>query len=675
MTALRLYHWTPSADLTNARVSDESFWCDDEWQFETETSGAHRGQYKINWRFELRNGEMLTDPQFAKLLESWKRIIWCLFTEPGDGLTRKFVNCSKISTGMRTFVKWCVSKNCESPSEITASMVGEYMAYLAETFGSADTAGVLDDEDHDLWEDDCLTSLALTAYVWPPVFLYWARNALAAAGFKLALSADPLNGLSVISMARIISKKATQAIPEIPDQVYVPIVNAAFLMMMAPWTEPLIEFNNKIAERRLRHDRKTVTSKKPHELEHKALCEAFVRSWFDNVEGERAPDVVRRAIRNLRVACAMLIQATTGLRISEICGLPCGKIDGESGVPECIEVVRSFDDEYEMFYLHGNLYKTTKSSERVRWVVGMRPTGSDYFPPAVLAVRVLARLDAGWRLMASENHLCINFSNSVGMSYTAENVTGYLAQSLRRSQKEWIAEFGNVPERERQRRISTHMWRKTFARYMIRTNRNLLPAIQHHFKHLSHAMTERGYCHDDSTAAQIIEDARVQEAGNLIYGIVTGERSVAGPVAEEVHDYAKKLRSRLGNRRENDVRKDIRESVLDRNFQLYGMDYGWCVFRGDSARCHLLAGQPVLGLLRLAPAFKHRSAEICRGCVNFAVSPEHRPFWEQRLRDNEEKLRALSLPNGCPGFGSVIERRVQQCRTVLAWLDEADDAA
>jgi hypothetical protein len=211
------------------------------------------------------------------------------------------------------------------------------------------------------------------------------------------------------------------------------------------------------------------------------------------------------------------------------------------------------------------------------------------------------------------------------------------------------------------------MWRKTFARYMIHTNPDLLPAISHHLKHLSIVMTELGYCKGDPRKVEMIRDARVQEAGDLIVGLITGERSLEGPVAAEIRNWASEMKIRLGNRSAKSIPDDVRESVRERGIRLYNCGFGWCVFRGDGARCHQMNGESRPLFLRLAPSFANVTPDICRKCKNFGVSPEHKEFWLERLAQNKKKL-AEAEADPASKIVHVFQRRVSQCETVLHWI-------
>jgi hypothetical protein len=369
-------------------------------------------------------------------------------------------------------------------------------------------------------------------------------------------------------------------------------------------------------------------------------------------------------VTRVRTACHLLIQTASAVRVSELCGIRTKGRNLAVGLPGCIKVEKTFDDEYELFSLDAELFKHTLSSEPATWVLGMRPTGSSYLPPPVMAIDVLDRLDHGWRQLSGLDALLIQFSTTGGIPKAARLITGATSSAIRRQQRRWLLETGCVKGEER---ITTHMWRKTFARYLIRVSADLLPAISHHLKHLSIAMTEVGYCKPNPGTRQLIEDARVEEAGSVIFGALTGRKRVEGPIAREIRELAEELSGRLGNRPSDSVPRDIENEVRERRIELYGSEIGWCVFRSESARCHLLMADPAPAFLRLAPAFQERRADVCQKCANFGIGAEHIGFWRERRSSLQERLAACGADTP-KGVIANLQRSIGRCDTVISWM-------
>lgn len=620
-------------------------WSDAVWTFPVTTAGMSKSASQINWAFPLLDGGLFTDSLHSVALEAWKRILWTMLNEPPDGHPRKGSYCGKFGTGIRFIVPWMLSTGRQI-GDLDGSALDEFLVALA-VMASDDE---LDDE---AGNTDVTISAYLTIFSLP----YVTRNILRDKGLPFPAD-DPLRGKHPMAIAREVSRKVVRQTQEVSDAVFVATLNAATTMLELPWVEPLIKFCNDFNTASLNDDDLMYTS--------------FKREYLpDRKKYGGAVGSIRDAVMRLRSACHVIIQACSALRLSELCGIETGGFDYVNYLPKCIRIERTFDDEYELFVLDAKLFKHTSSSEPQTWVLGMRPTGASYLPPPVSAIDILYRLDAGWRKLAGIDTLLIQFSTSLGLPRSARDIAPASGHKVRLYQQRWLIEAGCAAVDQR---ITTHMWRKTFARYLIRVSADLLPAISHHLKHMSIAMTEVGYCKPEPAMRQFIADARVEEAGSVILGIITGQKRVAGPIAAEIQSLGGKLARRLGNRPPDDVARDVEAEVRERRFELYGSEVGWCVFRSESARCHVLATEPVPPFLRLAPEFDQRRPEVCQKCENFGIGDEHYEFWRERHSALRSQL-AQCTPDTPPSLRTCLKRSMGRCETVLSWMDEGDPNA
>ena len=643
-------HVRSDEDLKDTIVSEASRWHDEEWRFPVTVAGTSTAPFKLRWTIEVEPGVLLTDPRHANLLDAWRRVVFCLITEPGDKQMRRMSICGKLGTSLRSLVPFMYATHRSDLSHLDRRCFAEYTDHLVSK--------AIEDDEGEEWDERGITADAMTTYAMIFTYAWWARGALAEAGLPHPPDEDPLSGRSTVEWALGICRRVSQETPEIPDQLFVAAVNKAALFIEEAFVEPLIELCNDLPG--LGKERMT------------ALCEVFVRDHLPDCDPyDPAQGSVRGLVTRMRTACNMLLQGLSGIRVSELCGIPAGVWNEEIGLPGAIEIERTFDDEYELFYLVAEVFKDSGSSEPGKWILGMRPTGSDYLPLPVKAAQILHRLDAGWRASSGVDRLVVNFTGSVAFPSVEKAVSPTLGNTLRYWQRRWLTETGHLGEDDR---LTTHMWRKTWARYMVRVSGGLLPAISHHFKHLSVAFTEVAYCQPRAAARQIISDARVAEAGETILGVITGETPVEGPVARELRDLAVEMRGRFANRPAYERRNDVSEALRIRNIQVYRADFGICVFRGDGARCHLLADDPRLPLLRMAPAFARQTPDVCAGCRNFGIDRRHRQFWVERLE--KARHRAASYGSDAPrGVRSADARMISRCETVLGWMGGSDDAA
>ncbi len=132
MSERSLLHRLSTEDLADAWVSPYSRWSDDYWQFEPLTAGTQKTRYKIVWNFAVSKDHNFTEARYSGLLESWKRVIWCLFAEPGDGRYRKFINSGNLTTTLKFAVQWMVSERYDDLSRINPLALDRFIDHLAQ---------------------------------------------------------------------------------------------------------------------------------------------------------------------------------------------------------------------------------------------------------------------------------------------------------------------------------------------------------------------------------------------------------------------------------------------------------------------------------------------------------------------------------------------------------------
>jgi integrase len=648
MQTLEPYQRWEKEDLAAVRLSEFSSWNDDTWSFKGSTAGQRRGRSLINWRFTLPNGSLSTDPCNAQLLEAWKRIVWRLYADPGDGLRRKWENLSTISGSIRYLTRWMVKNDLTHVTALTPGLVADYLDDLTmdKTRGGKD--------------DDGLTSLSLAKYIQVLDYIWWARDDLVALGFP-PMTAHPLAGKTVPSICNQLTKKVIGSIPALEDNEFIAVVNAAWEYIETS-AEVLVYANNEMASHRTRN----ATTPQGN---LKKFVQKSVRQLAQSVESGINLNALRQRIDDLRTACAIIIQATTGMRVSELVGLEVNQYTGTQSLPDCVEVKRTEDDYYEIFLLRGWLYKGALPRKETRWVAGLRPTGSDYLPPPVQAARILAALDDGWRRDLECKTLYLNFPFTRGFPIQKSNsVAGATTGLASRHQKTWIKQRVGL-----QTRFTTHMWRKTFAQYMVRTAPGMLPLISDHFKHLTQAVTEHGYLNaktGDQELNDLVRAERARFAAKVMAEIATGQRAVVGPKAQWLNQEVSTILKRLDNRSSQDRAVDIEEIVRENGFKLWDSDWGYCVFAPEGAKCHRKNG--VLGAwARRTPNFAERSPPRCVECPHFAVAPEHEPFWRQRLEENRTKWEACKDDQKTsPVVAAQFRERLRQAEIVLTWIEK-----
>ena len=400
----------------------------------------------------------------------------------------------------------------------------------------------------------------------------------------------------------------------------------------------------------------------------------YLPSWRSVVQGEVSGQGlflpsgnpihrVRKLILDIQAAAHLVIQATTGMRISEIAGMQAG-IDETTGLPMSVELRDSTSGIGEVFILRSKLAKTEETPRTVEWTLGYRIKGSSEVPPAIRAIQVVDRLMSPWRLMLGTNDLFLTFANPVALPLTGKNVSRPKSYRLRETAREFIEEWVDltelpdnaarptiddelVPYRVSHGRIiKTHQFRKLFANFAYRVDAKMLPVLQMHFHHISIAMTDGGYIMSDPALLREQDDVRHQQSALMALETATGVATLAGRYAVELEE---KLQSELAPRVKGldaEAAYDeafiyVEESGIDR---LFYEPYGICGAKSASEMaCHREGGTEDLARWshRLVPNYETRRPSLCAGCPSFVVASWHRSYWEKRYFEHAVPLALL----------------------------------
>lgn len=375
---------------------------------------------------------------------------------------------------------------------------------------------------------------------------------------------------------------------------------------------------------------------------------------------------VRQLILAIRSACQIVIQATTGMRISEICSLK-GRASCDADLPPSVTVREGIAGITEIFVVTSDLTKTEHGTPRaVPWVLGYRPMGSTDFPPAVKAMLITDKMFASLRSMSGIEALFLGFRTSNGTPKKKNGVAPITSNLLRESMQSFICEWvdlqtlPNDAERKsldnelvayretRGRIIKTHQLRKCFGYFASNIDRRLLPVLQMNFHHVSAGMTDGAY-----TGNPIIErdanDVRYQNCAFELLEIARGSRGMTGRYGEQLErKIIDELGPRIGGKSTEQAYLEsyiyVAESRINRMFFTAFGDCGAYNVGASSMACHDIAGTTDSARWehRLTPNWQTRRPSVCAGCACFAMSRRHRPYWEQRYIDNATLLRVFA---------------------------------
>ncbi len=612
MTPLRTVDLIP-----DVRVSSSSLWSDRVWQFDITVPGTVRSDVAVDWGFVLADGSRFTDPRWMPWCEAAKQFLWSLRIDPPPG-HRRARDSSLVHAfhQLRVLIKWMAAEGYHCFADLDRNAAERFLTVIKARPGRKAQA---------------LSGATLSRYASLLNILYLQSDRLQDAPTEDLLAADQL---------RLLTGRWYQhrgSLPSTPDDVAVHLVNAAIRLLGSP-------ADDIIALRDLAHAVVRDAASPPFD-QHKIdmhVRSALASFIFSTPEREERPwrtepvaslMAVDFLVSRLYDACFVVIAYLVGARASEILGLKTG----------CIVEHPSADGTEIFTYLSGRIYKTADApaGRPHRWVAPA---------PVVRAVTVLERLSEPVRRRAAREELWLmpdgDGSFHVRRSY---NFTDHLNGPF--------AAFIGLPLHDgRPWHLSTHQGRKTFARFVGRRDRTGLHALAAHFGHVTRVMTDASYVGTDFELGDLVDAEVLDETGAALEELLTATQ-LAGRAGRTIA-----ARSRFrGRTRGGDVKEYVNFILRETDMRLGVCDWGYCVYRRESAAClgDDNGPNPVL-----------RTQSTCAGCANFAVTEKHRAVWAERRQRNNNLLVHPALD---PESRILATARVNECDHILAELDHTQD--
>ena len=605
----QLHDIRAGTDWVNAPVSSRSCFGDDVWHLDIHVAGRRPDQNRLAWDALLPNGSRLTDSHHAVLLRAAKQYLWSMMVDPPEGQKRSSPS-TLYSQGrlLRTLIGWMVSDGLTSFRMLDPPTVERLTAWLRTRSGKS--AG------------RTLRPITIGCYLSIIVGMYRQRAKL-----EDSPLIDPFPGEAAFEVAGLTS--ATKgAIPFIPDSIAVDLLSKALV-----WVEAYSA--NIIAASDLRSQ--VITSARENHLS-RDVTKRLVRQAMQHASiagpGGRLlvePRAINKCALHLADACFVLIAGFVGMRVSEILSMQVGAVEyhpiGETRLDQAYIVARLFKT---ADHPHGRLE---------RWIA---PT------PVVRAVRCLEQIYAPLRVLSGFRELFLvkNAMHNKIMPLTNANITQRI---------NLFAAYVGVPHHQGVPwPLSPHQFRKTFARFVARRDRSQLLALSDHFKHMSVAMTARGYVGSDFDLHELVDHEGRSETALALDHLLTSDR-LGGRMGERIVARNATFRGRAGDQ----LRRDYVAFVLaETDLRIHGCDYGWCVFQAELARC---GGET-------APNEAIRSPSVCVRCPNFTADGRHIEYW----RDRRQRNVAL-WDRASPLTRATLAKAIEECDRVLAGISEGQD--
>lgn len=584
----------------------------------------HATDKQINWRIRLPDGRLLTDPEHSALFESSKDFIWSLFAQPVEGRKRPTMLTLKFKVNaLVPLLRWMVQTGLHRFADLADRTLDYVPTARRKANGSK--------------AEESTVNIRLMVVE----SLHLQRGKL-----RDALSEHPWPHETAGSLAGV----KHGGVGSKPKTGFIPDVIAAHL------AEAALDYVQNRSARIL----ETLQAADAAAAEKAAAGYGLTRQKDARTAVARAAeftgakDLMTESIR-LRTACYIVIAEFSGIRNSEVMSLSAN----------CIVPSMSRDGSTDILWLHGTLYKT-----------GVRP--KKWLVPSVVkdAVEVLTHLSAPLRkeVWKEESELEQRIALSISREKTrlvkrlhtvrkqkeklflakSANANGNVevsvlcGDSINSDLKEFCAHFGIRDEDKRFYPLHSHQFRRTYARFIARSELGDLLTLRDHFGHWSIDMTV--YYTDggadeyetDTELLEMIAEAKLTRQNEIMGSYLDSDT----PLANGNH-WLKQWRSSVRTA----PNKEVLIAEYASSITLTGTGHSWCVGTDRGTCCGGLC------------VFEE---QMCVDCNHGIIGLEHRPIW-QGIRD--QQLVALALDDMGPGGRALALEKLACADKVLRRLD------
>lgn len=666
------------------RVSEHNLWHDSVWHFSNPTPGVTKSKSTIRWDSIVKEIEA-PGVVLSELVESLKRFVWGMMKDPREGKALSASSLSSIQRSLKTLVGWMFKNHYSRIDQLDNKASWEFRDYLVFKFRPRRRHKNLFDEPQPLSCASLNLSLSILA------LLHRQRLSLEEAGISPPTEA-PYDGRTPFDIATDATGKDDGGFDPLPDEIAVPLINAAVRLLGAP-ADDVIALQSLVSSPiQGRYKSKGYPPKKRLELitsfqfstihgEPEPWRSPIVQKTSATLHQKSAlmnpPQQLRNLIQEISSAALIVLQSSSGIRISEVVGLKAG-YNTYSGLPNCIEIARSRTGTNDIYYLKG---LETKISGQIRkWVIGLKPIDSSEVPPTVRAIQVLFDLFKPWRKLGKRSELIVGFCKPKGLPRDIESISAPSSSRLLINQKSFMMNHVSInweklPSKrgvakfrtQKHEALTTHAWRSTFALFVFRTNPSLLAAVSQHFKHVSLMMTEQNYIKNDPELLETFDSVRIQQTVSLFADFRNGKRNATGGASKILTENKEEIPDSKPHG-EDHQRTQIEKWVVENDLRIWFSEEGKCLIglSPDEAECHRLGES--IHWSNQEPNYKTRCASVCVGCKCFLVDHEHLEFWRNRRDKNRETYKTACATGYAKDFTLAL-RRAQQSETILKAID------
>ncbi len=581
-------------------------------------------QKRIDWKILLPDGRMLTDPEHAALLESTKDFIWSLFADPVEGRKRPVMNTlyRKID-GIKPLLRWMVSLGLTR----FANLAGRTLDFMPQARLGINGKPVADNTVasrlkviEDLYLQRDKLNDALLVHPWPH------ETSCSLAGRKGDASDR---------------KPKTEVIPDVVAGRLAEVALDYIRNRSAAILAALQSVYAAVEVQAAAGYGKSVQVK--------------VRTAASREAGFDGTVELTTTGNYLRTACYIIIDMFSGIRDSEMMSI----------AEKCIAPGKSRDGNTDLLWLHSTIYKTGVRPHK--WLV----------PPVVKeAVDVLTRLTAPLRTklrlekagveariglsigkekarLAKRFETVCKHSDKLFLSPSHGNVSVLSGNAMNNDLKRFCAEHGIRGVDGKPYTLHAHQFRRTYARFIARSELGDLLILRNHFGHWSIDMTA---CYADGGAddyefdmdlLEMVSAEKLSRQSEVIGNYLDSDE----PLANGGH-WLKKWRSSVRTA----ANKEALIAEYAGTITLNGTGHSWCVGNAKGTGCGGLC------------VFE---AQMCVDCNYGIIGQEHRPVWQGI---HEQQLEALALDDMGPGGRARAQNILEYAAKVLRRLDGQEAA-
>lgn len=507
--------------LLSIRVSVESMYFDNMWNFRKEIGTHASRDYRINFdKILMLDGSPLTTDENLKYLAIFKQFIYTLISNPPPSRPKLTTIIKYLGHGPVLLLRFMHGQRIQSFEDVTKADMGRFLEWCA----------ALPNQNISTVEISSSTLETRVSGLW---WVYEQRSKM-----DRGLSLAPWDGLSAKEWAsQAASKQSHGRTQEMPDEI------AQALVMKAMDIIKLAHTHRQAATAYAKH-RKT---RQAHPFDWTGF------GFSSHFEWHAFPS-------HVTIAGYILIAMFSGMRVDEIVSLQLEYDNGKGkGKLPCkfVEDIEVDGLVRRCFFVRGFTKKLEDEPRLTRWQVA--PIVHDAID-AIIAIRAHYRRGGITYLFASRSE------KSVTQRMFEGSINDGLRKFTLRNAINWNG--SDWP-------LASHQFRKKFARMMVRQGLGLRD-IQDQLKHIDIEMTKR-YGHMD-----LFHELQMERfsLSNEKYGeLLRGSTPIIGGGAQLIESLRYEFIGKTRESQESFLESLSKAALID------AVDFGLCTFNSQRAKC------------------------------------------------------------------------------------------